>query len=168
MPVDADLKSSADLTFATFEVQHILQAMEREDRVSLVILDARRDNPFARSLGRAPGTRSGSAGRGLAPISIPSSLGLAGRASGTLVAFATQPDNIAEDGRERNSPFTTALLRHIRTPGLEIETLMRRVRTDVFTATNGKQIPRHDSGIVGGDVVLASSKAASALPSGRH
>ena len=109
--------------------------MEAEKRVNLVLLDACRDNPFTRSLRASLGTRSAAVGQGLAPIAVSPPNALAGRASGTLVAFATQPDNVALDGEGRNSPFTAALLKHLPTPGLEVEQLMRRVRTDVASTT---------------------------------
>ena len=71
-----------------------------------------------------------------------------------LIAYATQPDNVALDGEGRNSPFTAALLKHLVTPGLEIGTLMKRVRADVIAATREKQVPWDHSSLIG-DVVLA-------------
>jgi uncharacterized caspase-like protein len=61
---------------------------------------------------------------------------------------------VALDGDGRNSPFTTALLKHLSTPGLEIATLMRRVRADVIAATREKQVPWDHSSLIG-EVVLA-------------
>jgi hypothetical protein len=112
--------------------------------VNLVFLDACRDNPLTRSLARAPGARSAAVGQGLASIQS---------AVGTMIAYATQPDNVALDGDGRNSPFTTALLRHIATPGLEISSLMKRVRADVVAATRDRQVPWDHSSLMG-DVVL--------------
>jgi uncharacterized caspase-like protein len=74
-------------------------------------------------------------------------------AVGTLIAYATQPDAVALDGDGRNSPFTTALLKHIATPGLDIGGVMRRVRADVIAATSQRQVPWDHSSLVG-DVVL--------------
>jgi hypothetical protein len=71
-----------------------------------------------------------------------------------LIAYATQPDNVALDGDGKNSPFTTALLKHIVTPGLDIGTVMRRVRTDVIAATKQKQVPWDHSSLTA-DVILA-------------
>jgi len=71
-----------------------------------------------------------------------------------MIAYATQPDNVALDGEGRNSPFTTALLRHIAAPGTDIGTVMRRVRADVIAATKEKQVPWDHSSLVG-EVVLA-------------
>src|SRR4029079_2708076 len=72
----------------------------------------------------------------------------------TLIVFATQPDNVALDGAGRNSPFTSALLKHIQTPNAEISTVMKRVRSDVVEATGQKQIP-WDHSSLRSDVVLA-------------
>jgi uncharacterized caspase-like protein len=71
-----------------------------------------------------------------------------------MIAYATRPESVAFDGEGRNSPFTTALLKHIATPGVDIGALMRRVRADVIAATREKQVPWDDSSLVG-DVLLA-------------
>jgi uncharacterized caspase-like protein len=113
--------------------------------VNLVFLDACRDNPLARSFSRSLGTRSTAVGAGLATIQS---------AVGTMIAYATQPDNVAFDGDGRNSPFTTALLKHLATPSLEISAVMKRVRADVIAATHEKQVPWDHSSLVG-DVILA-------------
>jgi hypothetical protein len=144
-PIDAKLERPGDLSFETIDVAQILAQMEAEQRVNLVFLDACRDNPLARTLARSLGTRSAVVGRGLATIQS---------AVGTMIAYATQPDNVALDGDGRNSPFTTALLKHIATPGLEISSLMKRVRAEVIAATRRKQVPWDHSSLVG-DVVLA-------------
>jgi tetratricopeptide (TPR) repeat protein len=145
VPIDAKLERAGDLSLDTIEVGQILAQMEAEKRVNLVFLDACRDNPLARSFSRSLGTRSTSVGSGLAAIQS---------AIGTMIAYATQPDNVALDGDGRNSPFTTALLKHVTTPGLEISALMKRVRADVIAATHEKQVPWDHSSLVG-DVILA-------------
>ena len=145
MPVDAKLERQGDLSFETVDVAQVLAQMEAEPRVNLIFLDACRDNPLSRSFVRTFGARSANVGQGLASIQS---------AVGTLIAYATQPDAVALDGTGRNSPFTTALLKHMNTPGLEIAALMRRVRAEVIQATNGKQVPWDHSSLLG-DVVLA-------------
>jgi uncharacterized caspase-like protein len=142
VPVDAKVERAAELGFETVEVSQVLAQMEADKRVNLVFLDACRDNPLARSLARsmAAGARSTSVGQGLASIQS---------AVGTMIAYATQPDNVALDGAGRNSPFTAALLRHIATPGLEVSSLMKRVRADVVQTTNQKQVPWDHSSLMG-------------------
>ncbi|MBL4787246.1 MAG: caspase family protein [Cohaesibacteraceae bacterium] len=133
VPVDATIGDETDLEFEAIDLSAILKVMEREDRINLVFLDACRDNPMSRSLSRSMGTRSAAVGRGLAPLDS---------GSGTLIGFATQPGNVALDGEGTvNSPFTSALLKHIDTPNLDVAQLMRRVRKDVKAQTNGRQIP---------------------------
>ena len=99
--------------------------------------DACRSNPFARSF--AARTRSATTA-GLAEI---------GASSGAYVAFATAPGDVAADGVGGNSPFTAALLRHITTPGLEIDGLMKRVRREVYEATRQDQLPWTNSALLG-------------------
>jgi uncharacterized caspase-like protein len=129
VPVDAKLERPGDLALDAVDIGNVLAQMEAEKRVNLIFLDACRDNPLARSLARSLGTRSSAVGQGLASIQS---------AIGTMIAYATQPDNVALDGEGRNSPFTAALLKHLVTPGLEIGTLMKRVRADVIAATREK------------------------------
>jgi hypothetical protein len=149
LPVDARLERAGDLNFETIDVNLVLTQMEAEKRVNLVFLDACRNNPLARSFAPRLGTRSTSVGQGLASLQS---------ALGTLIAYATQPDNVALDGDGRNSPFTTALLKHIHTPGLEISSLMKRVRSDVVAATQEQQVPWDHSSLTG-EVVLVSAPA---------
>lgn len=66
-----------------------------------------------------------------------------------MIAFSTQPGNVALDGEGRNSPFTGALLRHIGTEGLSINDVMIDVRNDVLKATDGKQVPWENSSLTG-------------------
>lgn len=139
LPVDAALKSEADLDFRAVNVHLILRQMQRDERVNIVILDACRDNPFTSQLA----SRSRSVYRGLTAIETQS-------ASGILIAFATDPRSVALDGeRDGNSPFTAALLKHIETSEVSITTVMDRVRADVWEATGRKQKPWTNSSIIG-------------------
>ncbi|MCB1041262.1 MAG: caspase family protein [Hyphomicrobiaceae bacterium] len=144
VPVDAELNSFEDLEFEALPVDVVVSAMERNTKTNLIVLDACRDNPLTRSLARSMGTRSTSVGQGLARI---------GSGVGTLVAFATQPGNVALDGKGRNSPFTGALLKHLGTPGQDITRDLILVRRDVLKATDGKQVPWENSSLTG-EIVL--------------
>lgn len=141
-PVDAELGDQADLDFGTVKLSSILRQMDRHRSANLVFLDACRDNPLARSLARSIISvgRSASFGRGLARVEA---------GIGTLIAYATQPGNIALDGSDGHSPFTKALLNHIETPGLDIGSMMIKVRQDVIAATREKQIPWDHSSLTG-------------------
>jgi uncharacterized caspase-like protein len=137
-PVDAKLRSDTDLDFEAVDLNLVLKQLERNSRISIVFLDACRDNPLATIL--AQNSRSLEIGRGLARID---------KAVGMMIAFSTQPGNVALDGEGRNSPFTTALLRHIATDGASINDVMIDVRNDVLKATDGKQVPWENSSLTG-------------------
>ncbi|MDP3257332.1 caspase domain-containing protein, partial [Bosea sp. (in: a-proteobacteria)] len=155
IPVDASLKSEADLDFRAVNVQLILRQMQRDERVNVLILDACRDNPFATQLA----ARSRSVTRGLTAIETQS-------ASGILIAFATDPRATALDGeKDGNSPFTSALLKHIETPEVSITTVMDRVRADVWESTGKKQKPWTNSSIIGEFKLNPTLKLAAVDPS---
>ena len=145
LPVDANIRTPTDVRFGTINLSDIQGEMEAAGRVSIIILDACRDNPFTAAL--AQGGR-GVASRGLRRAET--------SAQGSLIVYSTQPNNIALDGVGRNSPFTAALLKHVTTPGLEIRQMVSRVRGDVLAATDQKQTPWDSSSLVG-DVFLASA-----------
>ena len=130
VPVDARLASDQDVEFEAVPLELVMHAVARASRFRLVILDACRENPFAASMQRAGGTRS--IGRGLARVEP---------AAQTLVAYAAKGGTVASDGSGRNSPYSTALLRHLEEPGLEIVQMFRRVRDAVLAATGGRQEP---------------------------
>jgi tetratricopeptide (TPR) repeat protein len=145
VPVDAKLTARTDLPFETLELDKILAGLDDESRTNILILDACRDNPLAKNFARTA-SRSASSPAGLAPVS---SVG-----SGTLIAYATAPDQVALDGDAGNSPFTAALVKHLRTPGLEVRQMLTRVRAEVIAATQRKQVPWDNSSLLG-DVYLA-------------
>lgn len=149
-PVDAKLSSYDFLQFETLPINTVVEAMERNVKTNLVFLDACRDNPLAQNLARSMGTRSGNVGRGLAKL---------GSGIGTLIAFSTQPGNVALDGEGRNSPYTSALLKHLGTPGADITRDLVKVRNDVLAATNGKQVPWENSSLTGEVILVPQEKA---------
>ena len=142
VPVDARVDSVADVRLNTINMSDLVRIMDGQTSANIIILDACRDNPFP----TAVGTKRGAPTRGLSRIDTP--------ASGTLIVDSTQPNNVALDGSGRNSPFTAALLKQIDVPGLEIRRMMSKVRADVVSATQRKQIP-WDSSSLEGDVYLA-------------
>ena len=130
VPVDARLASDQDVEFETVPLDLVLRSVERAGGLRLVILDACRENPFASSMRRAGTTRS--IGRGLARVE-PS--------GNTLVAYAARGGTVALDGKGRNSPYTEALLAHLKEPGLEVGMMFRRVRDSVLASTRRQQEP---------------------------
>ncbi|HLN08783.1 MAG TPA: caspase family protein, partial [Xanthobacteraceae bacterium] len=133
VPVDARLLAPSDLGFETIELDKILAGLDDAARANIIILDACRDNPLARSFAsRIGASRSASVAGGLAGYST---IG-----TGTLIAFATAPGQTALDGREANSPFTAALIKYLRTPGMEVNQMLTRVRVEVAVSTANRQI----------------------------
>ena len=148
LPVDVKFNGVNDLTSEMTNVGTILAGLDDGIRANIVILDACRNNPFARKVveSRDAG-RSVSAPSGLAS---PSSLGKgATSGAGTLLAFSTAPDQVALDGEGANSPFSLALAHHIGTPGLEVQQMLTRVRAEVVAATHSKQVPWSNSSLLG-------------------
>lgn len=135
VPADAQLRSESRLPLETIELQNIVQAMEKRAQITLTFLDACRDNPLAEALQRSilGDSRSAAVPRGLAPMAI--------RNPDSLVVFAAAPGKTASDGASINSPFTSAMLRHMETPGDDIELVMKRVTREVHESTRGEQIP---------------------------
>lgn len=132
VPVDAQLEDATGIDFELTQVDVVQRAMERGSSSNLIFLDACRNNPLARNLTRAMGTRGASIGRGLATVES---------GVGTLISFSTQPGNVALDGEGRNSPYAAALAKYIDRPGDNISDILINVRKEVMRATNGRQIP---------------------------
>ena len=140
LPVDAQLERDTDVRFETVSLDDVLAVTEGA-ALRLVILDACRNNPLARSMQRTRASRRVS--RGSFGDLNEDLLG-----DETLVAYAAAAGTTADDGEGRNSPFTSALLAHLEQP-LEILTLFRRVRAGVLAATDGRQRPHEYQSLVG-------------------
>ena len=100
--------------------------------LNLVILDACRNNPFARSWR--------SAEQGLAKMDAP---------RGSIIAYATAPDSVAADGAGRTGLYTEKLLRAMRAPGQPVELMFKHVRDEVMRATGDKQVPWESTSLRG-------------------
>ncbi len=125
VPVDAQLKTVADVSVQSVDVGQVIDAFKvAGNRMNIVVLDACRDNPFG----------GATTGRGLAPLDAP---------SGTFLAYATAPGNVAEDGDEKsgNGLYTQYLLQELKKPMARIEDVFKRVRFSVRKASGGRQIP---------------------------
>jgi len=154
IPVDAVLERDIDIYDEAFALDRILVTIEPARQLRLVILDACRDNPLAKSMKRTIGTRA--VGRGLAKVE-PNS-------PNTLIAFASKAGSTASDGDSRNSPFTTALVKHIAKPGLDLRRAFGFVRDDVLKNTGNRQEPYVYGSLGGDDVPLVPAKPAAAGP----
>jgi uncharacterized caspase-like protein len=138
VPVNAKMEREATLQFEAIDSEMVLSVMSGPNKTAIALLDACRDNPLPRSIARS---RSTAIANGLA---APAMAG-----GGMLIGFATSPQETAADSTtgSRNSPFTQALLKHINTPGLEIQSLMTRVKSDVYASTKKEQQPWHNSSL---------------------
>ncbi len=135
LPVDARITNAFDMRHSSVSLQDLMTEVETRAKTTLIFLDACRNNPIAdefRSRLKAEG-RAFAETRGLARVNVD--------APQMMVVYATRPNAIAADGHRRNSPFTEAFLRHLPTPGVEIEVLMKRVTAAVSASTGGKQQP---------------------------
>jgi len=126
IPIGARIEKDSDVKYETVDAGRILDEMANANNgLNIVILDACRDNPVGR--------RFRSASRGLAIVSS--------APVGTFISYSTSPGSVAQDGEGRNSPYTAALLRYMKEPGLTIENVFKHVRTDLGKKTGDKQIP---------------------------
>src|SRR5450432_2690069 len=150
IPVDALLERDIDAFDEAIPLERLLTVMEPAKQLRLVILDACRDNPFNKTMKRTIGSRA--VGRGLAKVEPTS--------PNTLIAFASKAGSTASDGDSKNSPFTSALVKHIATPGLDLRKAFGFARDDVLKATNNKQEPYVYGSLGGDDVPLVPAKPA--------
>ena len=133
MPVDAAVASEEEVPFKSLDVNSVLEKMEMaRNRLNVLILDACRNNPFARSW------RSGSSG--LAQMDAP---------SGSFIAFATAPGHTAADGAGEHGLFTSYLLTALGREGLKIEDVFKMVRIGVQRESKGQQVPWEGSSLLG-------------------
>ena len=130
IPVDAVLETDSDINFEAVPLDTMIFAASGASRLSMVIVDACRNNPFAASIQRTNASRS--IGRGLSAVEP---------TKNTLVAYAAKEGTTAADGAGRNSPYAEALIKALNEPNLEVGLMMRRVRDQVLDTTSGQQEP---------------------------
>jgi formylglycine-generating enzyme required for sulfatase activity len=133
IPVGFAARDESEVKYQAYAIGRVHDRMASTGaRLSLVILDACRDNPFR-------GARSGA--KGWAAMAT---------ASGSFIAFATAPNATASDNRnERNGLFTKYLLEDLDQPGVGLSELFDRVRTQVYEASGQRQLPWIASSVIG-------------------
>jgi len=145
VPVDAKINSEADVAKEAVRLVDVMATLKAvPTRISGLIVDACRNNPFS----RIKDTR-----RSLAIVDAP---------TGSIVAYSTAPGDEAFDGDGDNSPYTEAFLRLAPQPNLPIEQLFKKLRVAVNDATDGKQTPWETSSLTTdfyffGDTQLAAN-----------
>ncbi|MDP3427229.1 MAG: caspase family protein, partial [Humidesulfovibrio sp.] len=143
VPVGANIQTESDVRYTCLPAGMVLGKMEdaRND-LNIIILDACRNNPFARSFRNSE--------QGLAKMDAP---------TGSLISYATAPGSVASDGAGRNGLFTQHLLKNMATPGLPITEVFMRVRQSVVAETKRKQVPWEASSLIGQFYFSGAAKA---------
>lgn len=154
IPTDAALETDSDVLDEAVALDRALFAVEPAKQLRLIILDACRDNPFAKTMKRTVAARA--IGRGLAKIE-PNS-------PNTMIAFAAKAGSTASDGDSKNSPFAAALVERLPTPGLDLRKAFGFVRDDVLKNTSYKQEPYVYGSLGGDDLPLVPAKPVVAGP----
>lgn len=133
LPIGAVVESEGDVKYEAVDAGLVLAKMEDAGNgLNIIVLDACRDNPFARSF------RSGS--RGLAKMDAP---------TGSILAYSTAPGSVAADGTGSNGLYTQYLLKHISNSKVKIEDVFKQVRIDVIRESGKKQTPWESSSLTG-------------------
>ena len=133
LPIDAEVYTEADLYSEAPRLGDLMSHLSRAgNAANFVVLDACRNNNLPRAFRSATG--------GLAQVPA---------VRGTLIAYATKPGAVAEDGAGSNSPYSSVLASVITEPGLSAESLFRTVATRVETLTDDRQQPWMESGLRG-------------------
>jgi uncharacterized caspase-like protein len=142
LPVDVKLASERDADDESVSLDRVMASVQRTKRLGLVLIDASRDNPFSRTMKRSRPSRPGDIITGLAAV-IPA-------VNNTLIAFAAKAGSIARDGDGDLSPYATAIVERIVTPGVDASILLMRIREDVLAATGNRQEPFFYGSLISG------------------
>ena len=133
IPVNGGITDETQLRYKCTNVGFVLDLLEKSNcKMKIIVLDACRDNPFKKSSSRSIGNC------GLSIMTAP---------VGTLIAYATSPNDVARDGQGRNSPYTSSFLQALNTPGLKIYDLFQQISESVSAKTNDAQRPWFSSSL---------------------
>ncbi|QTA80307.1 DUF1566 [Desulfonema limicola] len=134
IPVKSRICNKSELKYRAVNAGLVLAKMESaKNRINIIILDACRssfgimDNSCPNSA-KGPDFNTGLAPYTDAPI-------------GSIIAYAAAPGKSASDGYGTNSPYTSALVKHMQTPGLSLQEMFYQVRKSVRVETDSRQIP---------------------------
>ncbi len=146
IPVDARLASDRDAEDEAIPLERLVSSADGAKRLRLVILDACRDNPFVGTMRRERRSASRAVTGGLGKVEPTS--------TDTLIAYAAKAGSTADDGDGEHSPFTTAILRDLPIPGLDVRLAFGRVRDEVLKSTGNRQEPFVYGSLGGGNVSI--------------
>src|SRR6516165_8928411 len=134
IPVDARLASDRDADDEAIPLERLVSSADGARRLRLIMLDACRDNPFVSTMKRERKVATRAA--------VSSGLGRVEPTSAdTLIAYAAKAGSTADDGNSDHSPFTSAVLKNLTIPGLDVRLAFGRVRDEVLRATGNRQEP---------------------------
>lgn len=123
LPVDEMFEDNYDIESKAIKLTWVTDKLSSA-RVTMVFLDACRDNPYVFYRG---GTR------GLAAVS--------GSINQNFIMFSTSPGAVASDGKGNYSDFCYSLSNNLQIPGLSADEIGTRVTNDVIRATDSMQRP---------------------------
>jgi hypothetical protein len=152
IPVDARLASDRDADDEAIQLERMVSSADGAKRLRLIILDACRDNPFVTSMRRERKVANRAVVGGLSKVEPTS--------TDTLIAYAAKAGSTADDGDGQHSPFTTAVLKNLTLPGLDVRLAFGRVRDEVLKVTGNRQEPFVYGSLGGGTVALVPAPAA--------
>ena len=139
VPVDAELQDKDRIPYETLQLGDVVDTIQGADgQQTVIFLDACRDNPLPAKL------RDKS--EGLAKFEP--------QTDGIYLAFATAPGQVTHDGKGKNSPFASALLKYIDEPGQSVSSLMIKVRNDVKKVTKSSQVPWSSTDTLSADFIF--------------
>jgi hypothetical protein len=146
IPVDARLASDRDADDEAIPLERLVSSADGAKRLRLVMLDACRDNPFVTSMRRERKVANRAVSGGLGRVEPTS--------TDTLIAYAAKAGSTADDGDGDHSPFTTAVLKNLTVPGLDVRLAFGRVRDEVLKTTGNRQEPFVYGSLGGSNVSL--------------
>jgi Caspase domain len=151
IPVDARLASDRDADDEAILLERLVSSADGAKRLRLVILDACRDNPYVGTMRRERKSASRGVSAGLGKVEPTS--------TDTLIAYAAKAGSTADDGDGLHSPFTTAVLKDLPVPGLDVRLAFGRVRDEVLKITANRQEPFVYGSLGGGNISLVPPPA---------
>jgi len=132
IPVNSGIMSEDETRFKAVDADLVLEKMRTAgNSMNIIILDACRVNPYKKVRGEFGG---------LAKMDAP---------SGSIIIYSTSPGKTASDGIGRNGVFTKHFLRSVLNDDLEIGMMLRKIRKNIISETDGKQIPWESSSLTG-------------------
>ena len=163
IPIDAKLASDRDADDEAITLERMVSSADGAKKLRVVILDACRDNPFTVSMRRERKSANRAVASGLSKVEPTS--------TDTLIAYAAKAGSTADDGDGQHSPFTTAVLKNLTVPGLDIRLAFGRVRDEVMKSTGSRQEPFVYGSLGGGNISLVPAPIAAVaadVSRGRH